>query len=81
MNKVISPRMPKKLPVFIEKDKIELLFKQIEFEGGFIGIRDRLIMEMFYATGMRVSELVNIKNSDVLIFSTSEQKPFLDREY
>ena len=71
MNKVISPRMPKKLPVFIEKDKIELLFKQIEFEGGFIGIRDRLIMEMFYATGMRVSELVNIKNSDVDLFNNT----------
>ena len=56
MNKVLSPKMPKKLPVFVEKDKMELLFSQTEFGEGFTGVRDRLILEMFYATGMRVSE-------------------------
>ena len=71
MNKVLSPKIPKKLPVFVEKDKMELLFSQTEFGEGFTGVRDRLIMEMFYATGMRVSELVNIKNSDVDIYNNT----------
>ena len=71
MNKVISPKIPKRLPEFIEKDRMELLFKQTDFGEGFTGIRDRLIMEMFYATGMRLSELVNLKPEDVDIYNNT----------
>ena len=65
MRKVTSLKVSKRLPVFIEKDKMELLFDHIEFEEGFPGLRNQLILEMFYSTGMRLSELVNLKESDI----------------
>jgi integrase/recombinase XerC len=65
MRKITSPRTPKKLPSFVEKEKMELLFETVEFRQGFPGLRDRLILEMLYATGMRLSELVNLKEADI----------------
>ena len=44
---------------------MESLFDGVEFEEGFKGIRDRTIMELFYGSGMRLSELVNLKISDI----------------
>lgn len=65
MLKVVAPKSKKRLPVFIEENQIENLLNQIEFNDGFIGERDKLIIELFYVTGIRLSELVNIKISDV----------------
>ncbi len=65
MRKVTSLKISKRLPVFVEKDKMESLFDYIEFEEGFPGSRNKLILEMFYATGMRLSELVNLKETDI----------------
>lgn len=65
MKKIISPKTAKRLPVFVEKEKMDILLEQVEFEEGFPGIRDRLILEMFYATGMRLSELVSLKVTDI----------------
>lgn len=61
MLKVISPKSKKRLPVFIKEDQIENLLNKVEFEEGFIGERNKLIIEMFYVTGIRLSELINIK--------------------
>ncbi len=65
MLKVVAPKSKKRLPVFIEENQIENLLNQIKFNGGFVGERDKLIIELFYVTGIRLSELVNIKISDV----------------
>jgi len=65
MRKVTSPKNAKRLPVFLEKEHIRQLLDDIEFDKGFPGLRDRLIIEMFYATGMRLSELVMMKESDL----------------
>jgi integrase/recombinase XerC len=65
MLKVVAPKSKKRLPVFIEENQIKNLLNQIEFNDGFIGERDKLIIELFYVTGIRLSELVNIKISDV----------------
>lgn len=65
MLKVVAPKSKKRLPVFIEENQIENLLNQIEFNDGFIGERDKLIIELFYVTGIRLSELVNIKISDI----------------
>jgi len=61
MLKVISPKSKKRLPVFIEEEQIENLLNKVEFEEGFVGERNKLIIEMFYVTGIRLSELINIK--------------------
>jgi integrase/recombinase XerC len=65
MRKVTSPKVAKRLPVFIDKDRMDQLLDQREFGEGYPGLRDRLILELFYATGMRLAELVNLKESDI----------------
>ena len=65
MMKIVAPKSKKRLPVFIEEDQIASLLNEVQFETGFIGQRNKLIIELFYVTGIRLSELINIKISDV----------------
>jgi len=60
-----APKIPKKLPQYVDVKDMEQLFSDIPFEDSFEGMRDRTILELFYATGMRLSELLNIKTQDV----------------
>lgn len=60
-----APKIPKKLPQYVDTKDMEHLFSDIPFEETFEGLRDRTILELFYATGMRLSELLNIKTQDV----------------
>jgi integrase/recombinase XerC len=73
MRKIISPKTPKKLPSFVEKEKMEMLFENVNFGEGFPALEDRLILEMLYDTGMRLSELINLKETDIY-FSQSTLK-------
>ena len=65
MNKVVAPKTAKKLPEFVEQDKMQLLFRDDVFSNDFASLRDRLMLELLYATGIRLSELVGLKESDV----------------
>ena len=65
MMKVVAPKSNKRLPVFIEEDQIASLLNEVRFEEGFVGQRNKLIIELFYVTGIRLSELINIRASDV----------------
>ena len=65
MRKIVSPKNTKKLPVFVEKSKMDQLLNEIKFPEGFKGDRDKLIIDVFYMTGVRLSELINIKVSDI----------------
>lgn len=58
------PKKEKKLPRFFYYNELEQLFNTPKLNTP-LGQRDRLILEMLYATGVRVSELVNIKISDI----------------
>ncbi len=58
------PKKDKKLPRFFYYNELEELFNTPKLNTP-LGQRDRLILEMLYATGVRVSELVNIKISDI----------------
>ena len=69
MLKIIAPKSNKRLPEFVGKDNMESLFRDIEFDEGFAGSRDKLIIEMLYFTGMRLSELINLKDTDIDIHS------------
>jgi len=65
LNRITSLKTSKRLPVFLEQEKIDLMFDQVDFGEGYPAIRNRLILEMFYSTGMRLAELVNLKESDI----------------
>ncbi len=65
MLKIIRPKEAKKLPVFLDESRTEMLLDKADFGEGFPAQRDRLILEMFYATGMRVSELCNIREQSI----------------
>lgn len=69
MVKITTPKMPSTLPVFVTRKDIGTLFKDIEFPKTFEGVRDRLILEMFYATGIRLSELITMKETNVNIYN------------
>ena len=58
-----SPKVPKKLPNFIDKNLIDVLMSSPPL-GTLIGVRDRAVLELFYSTGVRLSELVNINIGD-----------------
>jgi integrase/recombinase XerC len=60
-----APKIPKKLPQYVDVKDMEHLFSDIPFEDSFKGLRDRTILELFYATGMRLSELLNLKVQDI----------------
>ena len=62
---VHAPKIPKKLPQYVDAKDMEHLFSDIPFEDTFEGLRDRTVLELFYATGMRLSELLNIKTQDI----------------
>jgi len=49
----------------VEKEKMAMLFETINFGTGFPAMRDCLILEILYATGMRLSELINLKETDI----------------
>jgi integrase/recombinase XerC len=65
MRMIISLKTSKALPSFVEKKKMEMLFDKTDFGSGFPGLRDRMILEILYATGMRLSELINLKDTDI----------------
>ena len=61
---VTSPKKEQKLPRYFEYNELEELFKVPDLNT-LLGLRDRLILEILYATGIRVGELVNIKLKDL----------------
>ena len=65
MLKIMSPKTSKRLPVFVEKDNMNDLIDNVEFGDDVDGIRNKLIIELFYATGIRLSELINLKIDNV----------------
>ncbi len=65
MNKISSLKTTKKLPEYVEEVPLIELLDQFEFEDSFEGNRDKLIIEFLYSTGMRLSELIQLKDSDI----------------
>ena len=65
MGAIISPKISKRLPVYVEQKETETLFKYVEFNEGFEGATQKLILSLLYTTGMRLGELVHLKQSQV----------------
>lgn len=65
MQKILPPKSSKQLPFFIEQESMDLLLDEIDFGEGIKAMRDKLIIELFYSTGIRLNELINIKIIDI----------------
>lgn len=63
-NSIRNPKLEKKLPNYLSYEELGDILDSIDISTP-TGIRNRLLIEMFYATGCRVSELINIKMSDI----------------
>lgn len=61
---ISNPKIEKKLPNYVNYNDLEILFT-IPDKNDVLGLRNLLILELLYSTGIRVSELVNIKLSDI----------------
>ncbi len=64
MDKILTPKQSKKLPEFVEVEKMNELLDRHEFGDDFSGMRNRLIIELLYATGMRRAELIHLADRD-----------------
>jgi integrase/recombinase XerC len=65
MLKVVAPRTSKQLPVFLTHDNLKNLLQKVAFDNSYEGSRDKMILTLFYATGIRRAELVQIKIPDL----------------
>jgi len=65
---VKSPKLDKYLPAWLERKQVDVLFDMAELrakEGEFADVRNLAILELFYSTGMRLSELRGINRADL----------------
>jgi integrase/recombinase XerC len=63
---VTTPKVPKKLPYFVDENSLHVLLDNGYFGKDFENVRDKLIISLFYGSGMRLSELKNLKESNIL---------------
>ena len=63
--KLKSLKTPKKLPEFVQEETLDSVLKEEVYESTFEGHRDRMVMEFLYLTGVRLSELINLKWKDL----------------
>lgn len=71
MKKVQAPKTSKRLPVFVEEKNIQDFISSFQYNDEYDGIRDKTILILFYSTGMRLNELVNLKISDIDFYNQS----------
>ncbi|WP_291856191.1 tyrosine-type recombinase/integrase [Marinilabilia sp.] len=57
---IILPKLPKNLPDFVKEKEMDFLLDQVPFKNDFAGVRDKTIIDLFYGTGIRLSELVGL---------------------
>jgi integrase/recombinase XerC len=60
-----SPKSGKRLPVYVEEKDLQFLTEQVEFPDDWKGKTDRLLIRIFYNTGVRLSELITLKNGQL----------------
>ncbi len=62
-----SPKLPKRLPDFLTQDEVQRLL-QLPPPESFAGLRDSVILKLFYATGVRISEAVQLQVADIQLW-------------
>jgi integrase/recombinase XerC len=62
---VVSPKISKRLPQYVEQQQIDTLFNHVEFPDNWEGVTHRLILLLLYNTGMRRAELTGLREAQV----------------
>ena len=66
MAQVKAPKSPERLPVFVDEDKLDHLLDSGKFfDDTFPSVRDKVVIEILFGTGMRLSELLGMKDQDI----------------
>ncbi len=65
MAAIIAPKAGKRLPVFVEQEQMAELFGEVWFPDDWEGLTDRLLLALLYNTGMRLSELIQLKEGQI----------------
>jgi len=65
MATIVTPKVRKRLPAFVAEVDMETLFAHIEFPDNWKGLTQKLVLQLFYSTGMRLSELVHLKTAQL----------------
>ena len=65
METVISPKISKRLPVFVAENDMEQMLLNLSFAEGWKGLTEKMVIQLFYATGMRLSELIQCKENQL----------------
>ncbi len=68
---IISPKSGKRLPVYVEEKDMRVLISHVEFPDNWSGRTERLLIRIFYDTGMRLSELVTLRNNQIDLDASS----------
>jgi integrase/recombinase XerC len=68
MARISGPKTGKKLPVFIDEESTELIFEALGTEQVYDEWRSQIVLELFYRTGMRLSELIQLEVKDLDLF-------------
>lgn len=72
MSLVKAPKVSRKLPVFVDDEKLGLLLDSKEiFDNSFSSVRDRLIIEALFGTGVRLAELLSLKDTDINFYDST----------
>jgi integrase/recombinase XerC len=65
MGAILAPKMSKRLPVYIEQKDMAVLFDEVRFPDDWEGWTDRLLLVILYYTGMRLSEVLGLRENQV----------------
>lgn len=65
MSTVVAPKINKRLPVFIQENNIATLLNHVEFTNNWKGKTEKLALQILYNTGIRLSELINLKEQHI----------------
>lgn len=69
LTKLKGPKKSVKLPSFIDESQAQAIYNKLRFEEGFVGKRNKLLIDILYHTGIRRSELMNLKEADADLFN------------
>jgi integrase/recombinase XerC len=64
-------KSPKKIQIPFSEKEVDLVLNQIQYPEGFEGLRDKLIIDMFYTTGIRRTELIHLTLSNVNVSNST----------